>query len=257
MDFPELPSLPVLLATLSSPQPFETIVPPGSKYRSVYMEALTWLLQQDLVTQLRVYMNLVATPEIKRLAYEKEEARQKRRRSMSTSEHSAGEEDDRSQKSTTRGTSRSPASRGGGESGISNQSNISITSHNTSQDSSNEDDASSSHLTYTNTRSPLPRSFPQNYPYISAASASTANRPKSANLHNRGLRYDHQSDHRRSSSHRMSSGARRTFLSALNAPSIIANPSEPSSEEELWIAEMVEQVKEAKGSDANVAVFNR
>jgi len=138
--FPELPPLPALLATLSSPQPFETLVPPGSHFRPIYLDALTWLLQHGLIDQLRVYMNVVATPEIKRTAYEHEQASRIRPRNrIATDKDGAdADEDDRNKNA---------------ESGVSDgidDSNITISSGQTDSGSGGN----------SRPRSPASRSFP-------------------------------------------------------------------------------------------------
>jgi hypothetical protein len=56
------------------------------------------------------------------------------------------------------------------------------------------------------------------------------------------------------------SRARRVFLAALNAPSIIANPAEPSSEEDLWICEILEASEDEQSGPrrkSTTAAFTR
>jgi hypothetical protein len=56
------------------------------------------------------------------------------------------------------------------------------------------------------------------------------------------------------------SRARKVFLAALNAPSIIANPAEPSSEEDLWIREILETSGEKRSGQkrkGTTAAFTR
>lgn len=56
------------------------------------------------------------------------------------------------------------------------------------------------------------------------------------------------------------SRARKVFLAALNAPSIIANPAEPSTEEDLWIREILETRAEERSGQRHkgtTAAFTR
>ena len=329
LAFPDLPPLPSLLATLSSPQPFESLIPSGGRRRSHYLEAVTWLLQKGLVTQLRVYMTLVATPEIKRAAYEKAEERQRRRRTSRQSDFSQegddyDEDDDYSEgreeegrssgvtperrrsdsmqrrdgssgrrkprRRSTKGTVRGDGTidrEEGGSSGIGSAkqglSSITISSASASDsrgERSRSDAPSSSSFERDEaglTRSPLPASFPNNYPYMSAASAAAAARPRTSGLHRNiadeksprsaarsarcdggifeGVQRDGTPDESEATSR-----ARKVFLAALNAPSIIANPAEPSSEEDLWIREILETSGEKRSGQkrkGTTAAFTR
>jgi hypothetical protein len=198
------------------------------------------------VTQVKLYLNLIVTPELKRLAYEKEEARHRRRGS---SDASATTEEEDEEKGTERnasiGTGDSKTKKDARDSGDPNGSNITASSNSASLPSSNsnfDDTGSSDGAAHSaDVRSPLPRSFPHNYPYISAVSSSSAARPQKSELRTR---------------HRKTSINRRAFLSALGAPSILENPSELSSEEELWLAEMLDAVAAEAGS-ASLPTFKR
>ena len=128
---------------------------------------------------------------------------------------------------------------------------------------------------------------------MSAVSASAAARPTSSSLHRRPpapvtapATADSQSTRKsanladstgtKNEKKESSSKARKIFLSALNAPSIIANPGEPSAEEDLWIQEIKRSVvaeieersqldgegdgggaKRRSGSGASIAIFDR
>lgn len=233
-----MPQLPSLLASLSTPQPFEVIVPSGSRRRAVYLEALTWLLRQDLVVQIRVCINLLATADIKKAAYEREQARHKFASPSNASvnnmsnEHNSISGDD-SLRKCAKGVDTLGLSEEDDEENP-NQSSVTISSG--SAPSTVTGAGSSDGFAHSSeTRSPLPASFPQNYPYISALSASSM-KPRTSALHGgHGINDDQ---------------ARKSFLAALSAPSIIANPSELSSEEELWISEIIEHVQANKGSDS-------
>lgn len=239
--FPDLPPLSRLLAALSTPQPFETLLAPGTRLRTVYLDALTWLLQHGLLIQLKVHMNLIATPEIKRSAYEKEEAKQKRRASsdMSAPDDEDGEGGDINGRGTSTDGDAGISAKDKGES--TNDSNFTISSSSSRRGdglSSNEGDGD--HAS-SDTRSPLPRSFPNSYPYISAASAAFAAKPTRSRLH--GSKGNAAT----------STKERRAYLASLNAPSLIANPSEPTAEEELWINEIIYQVEAEKGHGSTIA----
>ena len=169
----------------------------------------------------------MASPEIKRTAYEKEEVRQilknssddgHNRRSRRAGKSGFTEEED--------GTAK-------------NDSGITLASG--SAPSTSTGTISSDGIQSSDVRSPLPSSFPQNYPYMSAASAN-AIRPKKLA----------QSSNQRS---RVESEERHAFLAALSAPSIIANPSELLNEEELWISEIVEQVQAVKGVKSTATFY--
>lgn len=206
---------------------------PGHRLRSAYLDALTWLLQNELLIQLKVHMNLLATPEIKRAAYEKEEAKQQRKASSDVSIQEdeeavmAGQGAKDSLASTT--------SEGGIRGRSVNDSNFTISSASSrGEEGGSENDGELDHTD--SVRSPLPRSFPNSYPYISAASAAFASKPTASRLHNvKGTAGT-------------AARERRAYLASLNAPSIIANPSEPTAEEELWIKEIICQVEGEKGS---------
>lgn len=232
-----------MLATLSTPQPFETLLTPGHRLRAVYLDALTWLLQNELLIQLKVHMNLIATPEIKRAAYEKEEAKQKRKAGSDVSlpeddgdtENEAEEDED--VKATTTSTATGDST---GKGRSTNDSNFTISSSSSrGGDGASSNDGELDHASAT--RSPLPRSFPNNYPYISAASATFAAKPTSSRLHNA----------RKGAA--LAARERRAYLASLNAPSIISNPSEPTAEEELWIKEIISQVEAEKGISSTPA----
>lgn len=231
-----------MLAILSTPQPFETLLTPGHRLRSVYLDALTWLLQSELLVQLKVHMNLLATPDIKRAAYEKEEAKQQRKASSDVSlqedeDVDLVEEDTKDSMASSNGAMEATKSR------FNNNSNFTISSASTrGEEGGSEDEGDNDHTSAT--RSPLPRSFPSSYPYMSAASAAFASKPTSSRLHNS-----------KGGSARPAK-ERRAYLASLNAPSVIANPSEPTTEEELWIKEMISQVESEKGS-ASTPAFQR
>lgn len=187
-------------------------------------------------------MNLIATPNIKRAAYEKEEAKQKRKAGSDVSlqddeDADVGEDDD------VRDSLASTTTEDAGKGQATNDSNFTIASRSSRGDtggSSNEGEADHASAT----RSPLPRSFPNSYPYISAASAAFASKPTSNRLH--GAK----------SGAAMAAKERRIYLASLAAPSIISNPSEPTAEEELWIKEIINQVEAEKGS-ASTPAFQR
>lgn len=231
------------MATLSTPQPFETLLTPGHRLRSVYLDALTWLLQNELLIQLKVHMNLLATPDIKRAAYEKEEAKQQRKASSDVSGHDEDDGDFVEGAEVKEGTASTATGDNRGKSSSVNDSNFTISSASSRGEeggSSNEGELEHASAT----RSPLPRSFPNSYPYISAASAAFASKPTSSRLHNA------------KKGSKMAARERRAYLASLNAPSIIANPSEPTAEEELWIKEIVSQVESDKGT-ISTAAFQR
>ena len=68
--FPHMPPLPSILAALSIPQQFSTAVIPREARRSDYLDVLVWMLKMDLVIQLRTFIRVVATQDIKRAARE-------------------------------------------------------------------------------------------------------------------------------------------------------------------------------------------
>lgn len=126
---------------------------------------------------------------------------------------------------------------------------------------------------------------------MSAVSASAAARPTSSSLHRRPpapvtapATADSQSTNKsadladstntKDERKENSSKARKIFLSALNAPSIITNPGDPSAEEDLWIQEIKRVVvadiderslaegdgvgvKRKSGSGASIAIFDK
>jgi len=69
LDFPTLPHLVTLSASISSPNPFTSVIPSKS-LRNMYFNALIWLLKEDLVVQMHIYIRLVASPEVKARARE-------------------------------------------------------------------------------------------------------------------------------------------------------------------------------------------
>lgn len=298
-SFPELPPLPALLATLSNPQPFDSLLPMSSQPRSIYFDALTWLLQRELVVHMKVYMNLIASPEVKQAAHNKEVQRaqgrssQAKRQSADAGSAPNEEDEDGDRDSETAapsgkarsakqviGRSKNVTREGlgqqdqqsrrmldGGSLPDASDSNFTISSASGSvsattstsrgslaNDLDDPDDISSAGRgTYdADLRSPLPRSFPQKYPYISAMSASSA-RPERSATHGKATAKStdiHDRQQRGQGSHR---GA---YLGALTAPSIIANPSELTSEEELWIAEILTRVEAEKGLQS-LSTFKR
>ena len=325
-QFPDLPPLPVILSKLSSPSPFEALIPAlgirgtgaggtASHLRGLYLEALTWLLRHDLVYQMRLYATLIATPEIKRAAYEREGSRQKRSIGSGSGPGGGGARSSSSEKASRDGESESEngrqrerqrRERDGGSSGFSERTTssrttvagsmpnppaltgvdvgqhgtpesvaaaaaagiLSSTPASTSSSTNNSagENVSSSSFSGSrarvgggavDSRSPLPSSYPSSYPYISAVSASAAARPTPSGLHRHppahaqpgaGPGDSTATTSSRSKEEAMtiarmggdnsSSKARKIFLSALNAPSIISHPGEPSAEEELWIQEI-------------------
>lgn len=179
-------------------------------------------------------MNLLATPEIKRAAYEKEEAKQQRKASSDVSMQE-DEEVDIGGEEETKDSLASTTSEGRTRGRSTNESNFTISSSSSrGEEGGSENDGELDEAIPL--RSPLPRSFPNSYPYISAASAAFASKPTTSRLHNvKGTAGT-------------AARERRAYLASLNAPSIISNPSEPTAEEELWIKEIISQVESEKGS---------
>jgi hypothetical protein len=65
--FPTLPSLPKILSMLSgTPRPYRTFIP-TNEHREAYMEILAWLMRGGWVTQLRTFVWVRVTPQIKAL----------------------------------------------------------------------------------------------------------------------------------------------------------------------------------------------
>lgn len=192
-------------------------------------------------------MNLVVTPEIKRNAYERDEARHRRKGSSDGSADGAGNVDEDKEVLEDRPKPASMSDYGAqrADSRRANHSSITLSSGSMTSTrlgtGSSESGGHSSDF-----RSPLPRSFPYNYPYISAISASSVH-PRHTTFHG---------GHRHDRNRQEASKDRQAFLSALSAPSIIANPSEMSREEESWIAEIIEQVQSEKGA-ASTTSFRR
>ena len=72
--FPRLPLLPQFLATISAtPVQFRELLPKdevsNSELRQTYMDAMVWLLKQDLVVQVRIRARVFARPEVKEAAW--------------------------------------------------------------------------------------------------------------------------------------------------------------------------------------------
>lgn len=282
-QFPDLPSLPALLASLSPPIPFDTLIPSGpgaSHLRGIYLDALIWLLRHDLVYQMRLFATLIANPEIKRAAYEREEARQKREKGKGSNFSEKSISSERDKRKIQRQDSRVDPDEGDGEEGGSSGFSARTTSSNATiagsmphtapsgaklsstpasiTSTSHEGKAAS--LTTSDTsggssglhgladnRSPLPSSYPSSYPYMSAVSAMAAARPSASGLHRHQPSSSVNQADSASTGSSMRSGpskSRKVFLSALNAPSIISNPGEPTAEEELWIQEIQRTVTE-------------
>ncbi|ORY33121.1 nitrogen permease regulator of amino acid transport activity 3-domain-containing protein [Naematelia encephala] len=73
-QFPSLPPLPALISQISaSPQHFRELLPGDlpmdNSERQTYMDALVWLLKQDLVVQVHTRARIFARPEVKRKAW--------------------------------------------------------------------------------------------------------------------------------------------------------------------------------------------
>lgn len=66
-----MPPLASLLAALSVPKPFSSIIISHGR-RALYIDALVWMLSNDLVVELRTYFRLVATTETKTKAAQRE-----------------------------------------------------------------------------------------------------------------------------------------------------------------------------------------
>lgn len=74
--FRTLPLLPQLIALISaSPVQFREILPPEAPsniaIRQLYLDALVWLLKQDLVVQVHTRARIFARPEVKEIAWRK------------------------------------------------------------------------------------------------------------------------------------------------------------------------------------------
>lgn len=74
--FPDLPPLQALIASISAiPRQFKDAIPSdamnSAKSRQVYMEALIWLIKQDLVVQVHTRVRVYARSEIKEVAWRK------------------------------------------------------------------------------------------------------------------------------------------------------------------------------------------
>ena len=71
--FPALPPFPAFISMISStPAQFKDLLPSGSisaVTRHLYMDALIWLLRQDLVVQMHTRARIFARPEIKEKAW--------------------------------------------------------------------------------------------------------------------------------------------------------------------------------------------
>ncbi|ORX39153.1 nitrogen permease regulator of amino acid transport activity 3-domain-containing protein [Kockovaella imperatae] len=80
--FPRLPPLPQFLAAISaSPVQFRELVPKSqagdAAIRENYLDALVWLLKQDLVVQVRIRCRVFARPEVKEIAWRRLWARRR------------------------------------------------------------------------------------------------------------------------------------------------------------------------------------
>lgn len=186
-------------------------------------------------------MILIATPDIKRAAYEKEEAKQKRKAGSDVSLQEDDEDNEAVEGQDVKDSMASTATGDDAGKGRStNDSNFTISSSSSrGEDGGSSNEGEIDHASAT--RSPLPRSFPNSYPYISAASATFASKPTSSRLHNAR------------NGAAVAARERRAYLASLNAPSIISNPSEPTAEEELWIKEIISQVEAEKGASSTQA----
>lgn len=251
-EFPEMPPLPTLLAEMSAPVPFEVHTKAMHVSKSMANATLVWLLQRELIVQAHLYMVLVASPDIKRQAYEREEARQKHRRESSDGSANGGDPTDGDDEDGSArfgrpiqrsDTGLSSIHESESLSRVSEHSNITITSNSSTQRTGSSDGPSMN----TVPRSPLPSSFPQSYPYMSAAAATAAAHPKKSHLGTFDRPARHSKDKK----------SRCIFLSALTAPSIIATPAETTAEEELWIAEIELHLEAASGGSAITRTFRR
>ena len=59
-----MPPLATILGAISSPKQFGASIP-GKGQRTTYFSALIWLLKNDLVTQMNLYVRIIASPAIK------------------------------------------------------------------------------------------------------------------------------------------------------------------------------------------------
>ncbi len=64
--FPNLPSLPRILSTLSFPRPYNTVIP-TKDHKQAYLQILAWLLRYGWVTQLRTFGWIKVPPHIKEI----------------------------------------------------------------------------------------------------------------------------------------------------------------------------------------------
>lgn len=63
-EFPTLPSLPRLLSHLSPNEPYSAIIPNSQKL--AYLNALIWLLRDEVVAKQRTYVRVIASESVKR-----------------------------------------------------------------------------------------------------------------------------------------------------------------------------------------------
>lgn len=64
-QFPQMPDLGVLLAQLRKPMPYSTCLVDFLENKTIYLEALSWLLRNDLVVQLHMFIYIVIPEQIR------------------------------------------------------------------------------------------------------------------------------------------------------------------------------------------------
>ncbi|KAI9674795.1 MAG: Nitrogen permease regulator 3 [Caeruleum heppii] len=96
--FPSLPSLPKMLASLSShPRPYRTIIP-SKDHRQAYLDILAWLMKGGWVTQLRTFAWILVSTEVKEVVRREMDAERTQQQQLhgsamerdGSSQHSAG-----------------------------------------------------------------------------------------------------------------------------------------------------------------------